>query len=133
MIQGASIPFAAKWLGVDVPVVKKPIYPIEFTPVSECKSELKEFTIPSGSIADGKTIVELYLPQEFLIILIARENEFIMPSGGIRLPAGNTLIVLADEEIFASVERQLNSKSQINRSIACTHSESGGNSSHVTF
>ncbi|RJP54426.1 MAG: potassium/proton antiporter [Anaerolineaceae bacterium] len=110
MIQGASIPFAAKWLGVDVPVVKKPIYPIEFTPVSGFKSELKEFTIPSGSIADGKTIVELYLPQEFLIVLIARENEFIMPSGGIRLQAGDTLIVLADKEIFASVERQLNSK-----------------------
>lgn len=110
LIQGASIPYVAKWLGVDVPVVKKPIYPIEFTPVSGFKSELKEFTIPSGSIADGKTIVELYLPQEFLIVLIARENEFIMPSGGIRLQAGDTLIVLADKEIFASVERQLNSK-----------------------
>lgn len=110
LLQGASIPYVAKWLGVDVPVVKKPIYPIEFTPVSGFKSELKEFTIPAGSPADGKTIVELYLPQEFLIILIARENEFIMPSGSITLHAGDTLIVLADQETFASVESQLNTK-----------------------
>ena len=110
LFQGASIPYAAKWLGVDVPVVKKPIYPIEFTPVSGFKSELKELTVPSGSVADGKTIVELYLPQEFLIILIAREHEFIMPSGGITLHAGDTLIVLADRETFTSVEDQLNTK-----------------------
>jgi potassium/hydrogen antiporter len=110
MLQGASIPFVAKWLGVDVPVVKKPIYPIEFTPVSGFKSELKELAIPAGSPADGKTIVELYLPQEFLIILIAREHEFILPSGGITLHAGDTLIVLADKETFALVENQLNPK-----------------------
>jgi potassium/hydrogen antiporter len=110
MLQGASIPFVAKWLGVDVPVVKKPIYPIEFTPVSGFKSELKELAIPAGSPADGKTIVELYLPQEFLIILIAREHEFILPSGGITLHAGDTLIVLADKVTFALVENQLNPK-----------------------
>lgn len=110
LLQGASIPFVAKWLGVDVPVTKKPIYPIEFTPVSGFKSELKELTIPAGSIADGKPIVELYLPQEFLIILIARENEFILPSGGITLRAGDTLIVLADKETFSQVENQLNTK-----------------------
>jgi cell volume regulation protein A len=110
MIQGASIPYVAKWLGVDAPVAKKPIYPIEFTPVSGFKSELKELTIPAGSSADGRPIVELYLPQEFLIILIARENEFILPSGGITLRAGDTLIVLADKETFAQVENQLNTK-----------------------
>lgn len=110
LIQGASIPYAAKWLGVDLPVVQKPIYPIEFTPVSGFKSELKELTIPARSIADGKPIVELYLPQEFLIVLIARKNEFILPSGGITLHAGDTLIALADRETFESVEKQLNAK-----------------------
>lgn len=110
MIQGASIPYVAKWLGVDVPVVKKPIYPIEFTPISGFKSELKELTVPAGSIVNGKSIVELYLPPEFLIILIARENEFILPSGGITLHTGDTLIVLADKETFEAMERKFNTK-----------------------
>ncbi|CAG1000441.1 partial K(+)/H(+) antiporter NhaP2, partial [Anaerolineae bacterium] len=113
LLQGATIPYVAKWLGVDVPVVKKPIYPIEFTPVSGFKSELKELTIPAGSPADNRTIVEMYLPQEFLIILIARENEFILPSGGITLRAGDTLIVLADMETFTKVENKLNSNDSL--------------------
>jgi potassium/hydrogen antiporter len=117
LLQGATIPYVAKWLGVDVPVVKKPIYPIEFTPVSGFKNELKELSIQTGSFMDGKTIVEMNLPQEFLIILIARENEFIMPSGGITLHAGDTLIVLSDKDTFGLVEYNL--KSSLEKS---THS-----------
>ncbi|MDP1715105.1 MAG: potassium/proton antiporter [Anaerolineales bacterium] len=107
LLQGASIPYVTKLLGVDAPVVKKPIYPIEYTPVSGYKNELKELAIPAGSSMDGKTIVELSLPQEFLIILIARSHEFITPSGGITLLAGDILIVLADKETFALVEQKL--------------------------
>ena len=107
LLQGATIPYVAKWLGVDVPVIKKPIYPIQFTPVSGFKNELKELTVTPGSYMDGRTIVELNLPQEFLIILIAREHEFIMPSGGITLQAGDTLIVLSDKETFRLVEYNL--------------------------
>lgn len=110
LLQGASLPFVAKWLNVDIPITKKPVYPIEFNPVSGFKSELKELTIPKNSPAHGKTIVELYFPQEFIIILIARENEFLMPSGGINLHEGDTLIVLSDKDTFNLVENTLQSK-----------------------
>lgn len=116
LVQGASIPYVAKWLGVDMPAVKKPVYPIEFTPVSGFKSELKELTIPPGSFMTDKTIVELNLPQEFLIILIVRENEFLMPSGGITLRAGDTLIVLSDKDSYAFVEYNLNASMKKKRS-----------------
>jgi cell volume regulation protein A len=107
LIQGASIPHAAKWLGVSMPVVKKPAYPIEFTPVNGFKNELKELTIPQGSFMVGRTVVELNLPQEFLIILIVRKNEFLMPSGGTALDADDTLIVLSDKDSYELVENYL--------------------------
>ncbi|HCR72765.1 MAG TPA: potassium/proton antiporter [Anaerolineae bacterium] len=110
LLQGASIPFVAKWLNVDIPVTKKPVYPIEFNPVSGFKSELKELTIPKDSPASGKTILDLHLPEEFLIILIARDNEFIMPSGGIDLREGDTLIVLSNKDAFDYAERELKPK-----------------------
>lgn len=103
LLQGASLPLVAKWLKVDEIVKNKPIYPIEFTPVSGFKSELKELTIQPDSAFAGKTIVELGLPAEFLVILIARNQEFIVPSGGIELLAGDTLIALANAETFAQV------------------------------
>jgi cell volume regulation protein A len=108
LLQGASLPYVAKWLKVDAPIESKPIYPIEFTPVSGFKNELKELSIRANSPFAGKTIVELGLPAEFLIILIARNQEFIMPSGGSELLAGDTLIVLADKETFAEVEANAN-------------------------
>jgi cell volume regulation protein A len=108
LLQGTSIPIVAKWLKVDEPIKNKPIYPIEFTPVSGFKNELKELHIPVNSAFAGKTIVELSLPQEFLIILIARNKEFIMPSGGIELLEGDTLVVLADKQTFTQVESNAN-------------------------
>src|SRR5690606_27247082 len=106
--------YVAKWLKVDLPVTKKPVYPIEFNPVSGFKSELKELTIPPASYMERKTIVELNLPQEFLIILIARENEFILPSGGITLHAGDALIVLSDSDSLALVEFNMRKSIQKN-------------------
>ncbi|RPI66544.1 MAG: hypothetical protein EHM38_09980 [Geobacteraceae bacterium] len=103
LLQGASLPYVAKWLKVDAPIEKKPVYPIEFTPISGFKNEFKELPIQPGSPFAGKTIVELGLPAEFLIILIARNKEFIMPSGGIELLEGDTLIVLAYKDVFTQV------------------------------
>lgn len=111
LLQGTSIPFVAKWLGVDESAPRKPVYPIQFTPVSGFKNELKELTIPAGSLADGKNIMELNLPQEFLVILIARNNEFLMPNGGFTLAAGDTLIVLSGRETFSAVEEQIRAAS----------------------
>ncbi len=107
LLQGTSIPYVARWLGVDAKVRKKPIYPIEFTPVSGFKNELKELPIVPDSPVVGKSIVELGLPAQFLVILIARKNEFIMPSGATVLEAGDTLVVLSDEHSFLRVENQV--------------------------
>lgn len=104
LLQGTSIPFVAKWLKVDVPAGKKSLHPIEYNPVNGFKNELKELSILARSPMAGQAIVELALPDEFLIILIARDNEFIMPSGGTILQEGDTLIVLADRNTFKQVE-----------------------------
>lgn len=104
LVQGASIPLVAHWLGVDEPALKKPIYPIEVNPMRGFSDELKEILIPPDSTCAGKTIVELGLPEKLLVILIAREQEFIVPNGGTSLRAGDTLIVLSDQESFDIVQ-----------------------------
>lgn len=103
LLQGTSIPLAARWLGVDAPAIPRRIYPIEYTPMDGLKSELKELPIPSDSLMAKKAIFELGLPDDFLVILIARENDFVMPSGGTVLQAGDTLLVLADKKTFDEV------------------------------
>jgi cell volume regulation protein A len=107
MMQGTTISKAARWLKVDDPVIPKRFYPVEYTPVGGFKSELKELTIPPDSPMVGQAIVELGLPADFLIILVAREKDFIQPSGQTVLQVGDTLLVLADKKSFEEVRSMI--------------------------
>jgi len=103
LLQGTSLARAAQWLRVDTPAIPKRIYPIEYVPTGGFKSELKELLIPAESIMNGKAIFELGLPDEFLVILIARDNDFMLPSGGTVLQGNDTLLVLADKQSLDEV------------------------------
>jgi len=106
LLQGTTIPLAARRLGVDAPAIPRRVYPIEYTRMGGLRSELKELAVPSDSQMAGKAIVELGLPADFLIILIAREKDFVLPSGGTTLLGGDTLLVLSDEQSFDEVVAQ---------------------------
>jgi len=108
LLQGTSIPLAARWFRVDAPVIPKRVYPIEYLPMEGLKSELKELPIPLESKVIGKAIFELGLPRDFLVILIARENDFMIPSGGTVLLGADTLLVLSDEDDFEKVLKDHN-------------------------
>ena len=51
--------------------------------------------MPDYSTAIGKKLVELHLPVDSLIILISRDNGFIMPNGNSEILRGDRLLVLA--------------------------------------
>lgn len=110
LLQGTTIPSVARWLGVDAPVEVRRVYPIEYTPMGGLKSELKEIPIPDGSQLVGKPIVELGLPPDFLIILIARDQDFLVTSGGTVIRAGDTLLVLTDQKSMDEVRAKFNLK-----------------------
>lgn len=112
LLQGTTIQLAARWLGVDAPLQEQRVYPIEFNPDSGFKGELNELVIPAGSKVVGKKLVELGIPQECLIVLIVRGNEYILPSGATSLAGGDTLLVLSDKETFARIVSEINTKGQ---------------------
>ena len=118
LLQGTSVPLVAKWLRIGTPMPPKRIYPIEYTPVDGLKSELKELKVPADSNVVGKAIVELGLPAEFLIVLIARGDEFLLPSGGTILAAYDALLVLAEKEAFEQVQSQVGIKGSVSATMA---------------
>ncbi len=103
LLQGTTLSPVARWLRVDAPATPKRAYPIEYNPMAGLKGELKELPIPPDSVMAGKAIVELGLPAEFLIVLIARDNDFMVPSGGTAVQGGDTLLVLSDKASFDDV------------------------------
>jgi cell volume regulation protein A len=105
ILQGPTIPLIARWLGVDAPASSRSKPPLELVPVSDSmNSELVELEIAPDSTVAGKQIVDLHLPPDALILLINRNNEFIVPRGGTILQAGDRLLVLADKEALARIQ-----------------------------
>lgn len=96
LLQGWSIPFAARVLRLDAPFQRKSRYPIEFAPLEGVDTELVDLIIPYNSPAAGKSVVELGMPPDSLIVLVSRGDEFLVPSGGTVLQEGDTILVLVD-------------------------------------
>ncbi len=107
LIQGPSIPRIARVLHVDAPITTARSYPIEPNPVGQFRRQLRELTIPEASPVIGKRIVDLSLPPEFLVILIDRDDGFVIASGGTELFAGDKLLVISDEQAFGQVQKKV--------------------------
>ncbi len=52
--------------------------------------------MPPGSSAVGRSLLELALPNEVLIVLIQRGGDVLVPRGGTHLAEGDTLLALAE-------------------------------------
>lgn len=97
LIQGTSIPLVSKILKLDVPMVNRINYPIEFEKTEGIDAELTDIIVPYNSESVGKMIRDINVPDKCLIVLISRNNKFVIPSGPTIIEGGDVLLVLANE------------------------------------
>lgn len=105
LVQGWTIPAAAKALGVDAPMRRTPQYPIEFAVNGTSETQLIDIVIPYHSGVIGRPIVDLGLPADSLVVLITRNDTFVVPSGGTHIEEGDALLVLVNNENLPAVRR----------------------------
>lgn len=103
LLQGPTIPWLAKWLGVDAPLSAKRRIPLEYEPTGKTKSDLVEVSIPTDSVAAGQRVLDLGFPPGSLVVLIIRGEQTIVPSGGTVVEAGDELLMFADKEELAKI------------------------------
>ena len=107
LLQGTTIPFFSKLLKVDAPHEEKSRLPLEFDPDIQSDKSLQDFTLGFDSYYVGKTVSELGLPDDSLIALIVRNEEFVVPGGKVILEAGDVLLVMVNEDNLARVKEIL--------------------------
>lgn len=107
MLQGTTLAQVARLFKVDDPIPPKRVYPIELIPNQGVSGELVEVPILEGSPACGKAIFELHLPTDFLVILIARGETFLIPNGGTILQPGDVMLSLTGPEDLLTVRQFL--------------------------
>ena len=112
LLQGTTIPAVAAKLGVDAPLAPTLEYPLEYNPVRGLQGSLRETIIPPGSPAIGKSIMALRLPKTFLVVLIGREDRFIIPNGGTIVRPEDRLLVISEDAPFIETQKRLEIREQ---------------------
>jgi len=107
LLQGWSLTYVAKLLKLDAPFLKKTRSPIEFESREGDENDLYDFYISENSKALGKTIVEIGMPNESLIVLINRNEQYIVPSGSTNIEIGDIILVLTNKKIIDDVSKLL--------------------------
>ncbi len=110
LVQGTSISLVAKFLGVDAPLGRRRKYPIEFERSEAIPATLTDLIVPYESVVNGKTIFEIGTPSKCLIVLVSRDEKFIIPNGATRISGGDVLLVLGDDKAIAALQATLVSR-----------------------
>lgn len=103
-IQGTSIPWVSKLLKLDAPLPARPSSPIEFERTEALDADLTDVIVPYDSVAVGRTLVELEIPEKCLVVMIARGKQYVIPSGQTAIEGGDVLLVLANNEDLAVLQ-----------------------------
>jgi cell volume regulation protein A len=95
LVQGTSIPLMARKLGVEDLTPPELEFPIQSNLATGWAGILQEVTVPDDSPTVGKAIYQLSLPRNYVVVLIARGDRFVIPNGSVVLQAKDRLLGLA--------------------------------------
>ncbi len=107
VVQAASIPFVARFLDVDVPAGRRRSSPLQFNKTEGIDANLTELIVPYDSACAGKAILDLNVPSKSLIVLISRDDQFIIPNGATIVDGGDVLLVLAEDKDLGIIQQLL--------------------------
>jgi cell volume regulation protein A len=102
LLQGTSIPFIARKLGLDRPLLWTPTL-LEPLVSGSLREELAEIVIGPDSPVAGRSVVDLGFPEGALIVLMRKRGESLVPGGATVVEAGDSILVLADRGILGRV------------------------------
>ena len=93
VLQGSSIPACAKMMKLNEEMPEEDNnFGFE---VPEEAGKLVEITLTEDSLEHGNTLKELKLPEGILVMMIKRQDRFIVPNGSVELKAGDKLLILS--------------------------------------
>ena len=104
LLQGSTIPYVAKLLGLNGPPVPKRIHTLELVSMDRANAEMLEFEVSEGSPFAGQLVQTIGLPEKTVISAIIRQGNLVMPTGATKLNKQDVLYILTAKEQVANVK-----------------------------
>lgn len=97
VIQGTTIPFVAKLLRLSTPLESTGNgFGIELP--EEIDSNLSEVTVTQEMLDVADTLKDMNLPNGTLVMIVKRDEEFLIPNGSLKLRIGDQLLLISENE-----------------------------------
>lgn len=97
VIQGTTVSFIANKLGLSIPVEKKGNeFGVELP--EEINTNLSDMVITEKDIVGGDTLKEMSLPKGTLVMIVKRDEEFLIPNGTLKLHVGDRLLLISEKD-----------------------------------
>ncbi|MFD0692168.1 potassium/proton antiporter [Actinomadura fibrosa] len=111
LLQGPTLPLVARWCRLKSDEQAREL-DVEAAPLGELHADLLEVRIPPDSQLSGVEIFELRLPAGASVTLVVRNGSSFVPENTTPLQAGDTLLVVATDEVREIAERRLRAVSR---------------------
>jgi len=100
-LQGTTVPFAARWLGVGGPGFTPGPLDTGVMP----QSRMVEYRVPPESRLVGRQVARAGLPDTARLLLVHRYDSLLTATGGMRLRRDDVLTIVADEAAIGELDR----------------------------
>jgi cell volume regulation protein A len=113
LAQGWSLPFVARYLGLEKPLKSAPPLTLEISSLRHVDGDIVDYTVENDSRVAGRRVQELALPDGVVIALIARQDQIIPPHGSTRLEPGDHVIIVMRPAMRLLVDQVFGSRMAI--------------------
>lgn len=96
VLQGTTVSWIAKLLHLDAPLEKTGNdFGVEMP--EETNTHLRDIVLTDEMLLNGNRLMDMNLPKGVLVMLIKRNDEFIIPNGTLHLHAGDKLLIISEK------------------------------------
>lgn len=95
VVQGTTVSRAARFLGLSAPMEKTGNeFGVELP--EEIDSNLHDMTVTQEILDRGDTLKDMNLPKGTLVMMVKRNNEYLVPNGMLKLHLGDKLLLISE-------------------------------------
>ena len=105
IVQGGSLSFLARRLGVEEEPEPEPPITLEITSLKDVDADIVEYTVGDHSRAANRRLSHLALPHGVVVAMIARGNTLIPPRGSTTIRPGDHVFLVLRPDVRRLVDR----------------------------